>query len=117
MHRETSFDELKKTWRSKKALLERFAEAIDGNIFEKMTPDGWDIEVTLQSKEDNTMSYKSVGSILPFVYDGLLNLVMYKYRWKTIEEMEVWIDLHFVNSSSICHSRCCLENTASQSNE
>lgn len=115
MHRETSFEELKKTWKSKKALLKGFAEALGWNIFERITSDGWDIEVTLQSREDNAMSYTSVGSMRPFVYDDLLNLVMHNYRWKTVEEMKVWIDLHVVNSSSTCHSECCLKSTASQS--
>lgn len=94
MHRKTLFEELKKTWRDKKALLERFARAIGWSIFERMTLDGWDTEVTLWSKEDSSRSYTSTGVMLPLVYDDLLNLVMHNYGWKTIEEMKIWIDLH-----------------------
>ena len=94
MNRKTSFEELKKTWKDKKTLLEKFARAIDWIIFERMTPDGWDIEATLRSKEDSSLSYTSTGVMRPFVYDDLLNLVMHNYGWKTVEEMKVWIDLH-----------------------
>ena len=91
-----TFKEKLKTWRDKKALLERFAEAIGWIIEECRTPDDWDIEVTLRSKNDYKQSYVSVGSMYPDVYDDLLNIVMHNYRWKTIEEMEVWIDLRHI---------------------
>ena len=119
MHKKaTSFEELKKTWCDKKALLKCYAESCKGEIIE--THDDWDVIVQIVDRVSPGCSirgvmYTSVGSNFPEVYDELLTMVMSSHGWSTIEEMKVWIDLHIISSSSTCHSECCLESTASQS--
>ena len=94
MHKkETSFEELKKTWRDKKALLKRYAESCKGEIIE--THDDLGIIVHIAKRvSPGYIIYTLVGSNLPEVYDELLTIVMSSHGWKTIEEMKVWIDLN-----------------------
>ena len=95
-----SFEELKKTWHSKKELLDRFAEACSGEIIESRTCDGWDIMLQLIDKPKSSdcgirgVMYTSVGSTYPDVYDELLTMVMRSNGWSTLEEIEVWLDLN-----------------------
>ena len=117
MGTKTTFEELRKTWCDKKALLKCYAESCKGEIIE--THDDWDIIVQIVDRVSpgysTSIIYTSVGSNFPEVYDKLLSMVMSSHGWSIIEEMKVWIDLHAVSSSSTCHSECCLESTASQS--
>lgn len=97
MHRKTSCEELKKTWRSKKALLKCYAESCKREIIE--THDDWDIIVHIADRVSPGYSirgimYTSVGSNFPEVYDELLTMVMSSHGQSTIEEMKVWIDLN-----------------------
>lgn len=115
----TTFEEKKRTWYIKKALLNCYAKSRGGEIIESRTNDGWDIAVHITALNTplspKGIMYTSIGSNFPEVYDELLSMVMQSHKWTTVEEMKVWIDLHVVNSSSTCHSECCLESTASQS--
>lgn len=97
MNKKTTFEEKKRTWRDKKALLKCYAESRKGEIIE--TNDDWDIIVHIADCFSPGCSirgimYTSVGSNFPEVYDELLTMVMSSHGWKTIEEMKVWIDLN-----------------------
>ena len=93
-----SFEELKKTWRSKKELLDRFAKVRKSKIVESKSYDGWDIMlqfVELKNRHSpRGVMYTSVGSTYPEVYDELLKMIMQSNRWSTVEEIEVWLDLN-----------------------
>ena len=97
MGTKTTFEEKKRTWRKKKALLKCYAESCRGEIIE--STNGWDIIVQIVDHVSpgcliRGVMYTSVGSNFPEVYDMLLTMVMRSHEWTTIEEMKVWIDLH-----------------------
>lgn len=93
-----NFEELKKTWLSKKKLLDRYARARKGEIIEGKTGDGWDILLQLveliSPHSVKGVLYTSVGATYPEVYDELLKTVMRSNGWSTVEEIEVWLDLN-----------------------
>lgn len=93
-----NFEELKKTWRSKKELLDRFAKTRKSKIVESKSYDGWDIMLQfVELKPRHSLSgvmYTSVGSTYPEVYDELLKMIMQSNGWRTVEEIEVWLDLN-----------------------
>ena len=92
----TTFEEKKRTWCKKKALLDCYAKSHGGEIIE--SSNGWDIVVHITALNTplspKGIIYTSVGSNFPEVYDELLTMVMSSHGWSTIEEMKVWIDLH-----------------------
>lgn len=93
-----SFEELKKTWRFKKELLDRFAKARKSTIVESKSYDGWDIMLQFVELKNwyspKGVMYTSVGSTYPEAYDELLTMVMRSNGWSTAEEIEVWLDLN-----------------------
>lgn len=98
MHK--SFEEMKKTWRDKKALLERYAKSYNGDLVERSSNDGWDIVVQIldhcasPNHSLRAIMFESVGTNFPEVYDELLTTVMHSHGWNAVEEMKVWIDLN-----------------------
>ena len=93
-----NFEELKKTWHSKKELLNRFAKACKSKIVESKSYDGWDIMLQFVKLKywhsSRRVMYTSVGATYPEVYDELLKTVMRSNGWSTVEEIEVWLDLN-----------------------
>lgn len=91
-----SFEELRKTWRIKKEILERFARALNCEIIEHR--DDWYIIVDIVELGDSSLPrnvmYTSVGTNFPEAYDELLTIVMCSRGWSTVEEIEVWLDLN-----------------------
>ena len=100
MGTKTIFEEMKKTWPEKRALLKCYARSCRGEIVESKTGDGWDIMLQLISmnlpNSQKGVIYTSVGPTYPEVYDELLSMVMSSHGWKTVEEMKVWIDLRSI---------------------
>ncbi len=77
-------------------LARRFAKCYGLEVMLEKSADEWDIAACVVKKNSNHIDHYYVGYGFPIqaAYEDLVDDIMARHRWKSKDEMQVFLDLH-----------------------